>query len=184
MTIPFAQIVYAKVLLERKEYLKLLAYCPFARGCAEAGHTVLPQIYFYVFEACASTALGDSTAAEEALKKAFALSRDDEIVMPFAQCFSGIEPLLEAFPQDEMLRHIRQAGADFEKAVTQIGSDKAKLSPREAEVAELIRQGFTNKQIAARLYISLSTVKMTVSNIFEKTGIKSRAQLSDIFQNK
>ena len=129
-------------------------------------------------------ALGNSTAAEEALKKAFALSRDDEIVMPFAQCFSGIEPLLEAFLQDEMLRHIRQAGTDFEKAVTQIGSDKAKLSPREAEVAELIRQGFTNKQIAARLYISLSTVKMTVSNIFEKTGIKSRAQLSDIFQNK
>lgn len=184
MTIPFAQIVYAKVLLERKEYLKLLAYCPFARGCAEAGHTVLPQIYFYVFEACASAALGDRTAAEEALKKAFALSRDDKIVMPFAQCFSGIEPLLEAFLQDEMLRHIRQAGADFEKAVTQIGSDKAKLSPREAEVAELIRQGFTNKQIAARLYISLSTVKMTVSNIFEKTGIKSRAQLSDIFPNK
>lgn len=69
MTIPFAQIVYAKVLLERKEYLKLLAYCPFARGRAEAGHTVLPQIYFYVFEACASTALGDRTAAEEALKK-------------------------------------------------------------------------------------------------------------------
>ena len=83
-----------------------------------------------------------------------------------------------------MLRNIRQMGADFEKAMTQIGSGKAKLSPREAEVAELIRQGFTNKQIAARLYISLSTVKMTVSNIFEKTGIKSRAQLSDVFQNK
>ena len=184
MTIPFAQIVYAKVLLERKEYLKLLAYCPFARGRAEAGHTVLPQIYFYVFEACASTALGDRTAAEEALKKAFALSRDDKIVMPFAQCFSAIEPLLAAFPEDEMLRNIRRMGADFEKAMTQIGSGKAKLSPREAEVAELIRQGFTNKQIAARLYISLSTVKMTVSNIFEKTGVKSRAQLSDIFPNK
>ena len=96
-------------------------------------------------------ALGDSTAAEEALKKAFALSRDDEIVMPFAQCFSAIEPLLAAFPEDEMLRNIRRMGADFEKAVTQIGSGKAKLSPREAEVAELIRQRFTNKEIAARL---------------------------------
>ena len=129
-------------------------------------------------------ALDDRVTAKAALEKAFALSRDDKIVMPFAQCFSAIEPLLAAFPEDEMLRNIRRMGADFEKAVTQIGLDKAKLSPREAEVAELIRQGFTNKQIAARLYISLSTVKMTVSNIFEKTGIKSRAQLSDIFQNK
>ena len=58
-------------------------------------------------------------------------------------------------------------------------SGKNQLSPREREVASLIRMGLTNKQIAARLYISISTVKLTISNIFEKTGIKSRVQLSD-----
>ena len=58
-----------------------------------------------------------------------------------------------------------------------MGAGKPVLSPRESEVAELIRQGLTNKQIAARLYVSISTVKMTISNIFDKTGVKSRAQL-------
>ena len=70
-------------------------------------------------------------------------------------------------------------GAEFEKSASKLGSGKPKFSPREREVAELIRQGLTNKQIAARLYVSISTVKMTISNIFDKTGIKSRAQLSD-----
>lgn len=58
-------------------------------------------------------------------------------------------------------------------------SGKNQLSPREREVASLIRMGLTNRQIAAQLYISISTVKLTISNIFEKTGIKSRVQLSD-----
>ena len=74
---------------------------------------------------------------------------------------------------------ICRLGAEFEAAAAQIGPGKTRLSPREREVAELIRQGFTNKQIAARLYVSVSTVKMTISNIFDKTGIRSRAQLPD-----
>ena len=54
----------------------------------------------------------------------------------------------------------------------------------EKEVADLIVQGFTNKQIAERLYVSISTVKMTVSSIFEKTGIESRVQLKENYRKE
>ena len=104
--------------------------------------------------------------------------------MPFAQEFSEIHATLEKLRQAGSLSQadfeaISRFGTEFEKSLAKFGSGKPKLSPREREVADLIRQGLTNKQIAARLYVSISTVKMTISSIFDKTGIKSRAQLFD-----
>ena len=49
------------------------------------------------------------------------------------------------------------------------------LSRREAEVAMLICQGLSNKQIAEQLFISEKTIKTHVSNI--KLDIKDRMQL-------
>ena len=48
------------------------------------------------------------------------------------------------------------------------------LSPREAEIAALMAEGLRNKEIAARLFISVATVKDHVHRILEKTGLESR----------
>jgi DNA-binding NarL/FixJ family response regulator len=50
------------------------------------------------------------------------------------------------------------------------------LSPREAEVHELIAQGLTNEEIAKSLYISVSTTKVHVKHIYEKLGVRSRLE--------
>ncbi len=50
------------------------------------------------------------------------------------------------------------------------------LSQRELEILHLIAEGLTNQQIAARLYITLSTVKGHAANIFAKLGVNSRTQ--------
>jgi LuxR family maltose regulon positive regulatory protein len=50
------------------------------------------------------------------------------------------------------------------------------LSPREQEVFTLLRQGQTNKQIAAALYLSEATVKVHVRRILSKLGVRSRTQ--------
>ena len=179
MTAPFAHIVYARVLLEKKEYTKLLAFCPFAAEYAAALPSILPQIYFGIFECCAHAALGDSAAAENSLKCALSLAASDGIFLPFAQSYSEIKPILEKLRPESAYGEISRLGAEFERSAARIGGGKPKLSPREREVAELICHGLTNKQIAARLFVSISTVKLTVSNIFDKTGVRSRAQLSD-----
>lgn len=56
------------------------------------------------------------------------------------------------------------------------------LTKREQEIVLLIQAGKSNRDIAAELYISETTVKKHVSNIFEKTGVKRRGQL--IMQGK
>lgn len=180
MTIPFAHIIYAKILLEKKEYVKLIAFCPFAEKAATEVPSVLPQIYFNIFISSAYAATGNKKESEKALIKALLLAEPDEIYMPFAQNFSLICKILENFKESPSYAKICKLGTAYEKSLLQIGSGKPKLSPREREVAELIRQGLTNKQIAARLFVSLSTVKLTISNIFDKLEIKSRTQLTDL----
>ena len=50
------------------------------------------------------------------------------------------------------------------------------LSKRELEVLGLLAQGHSNQEIAATLYISVSTVKTHLQNLFEKLEVKRRMQ--------
>jgi DNA-binding NarL/FixJ family response regulator len=52
----------------------------------------------------------------------------------------------------------------------------SKLTPREAEIVELIDEGLSNKQIAGRLSIEPATVKNHVHNILEKLDVTRRGE--------
>ena len=49
-----------------------------------------------------------------------------------------------------------------------------KLTPRELEIMELVKQGLTNKQIARRLGLSEQTIKNHLSSVFKKLGASNR----------
>ena len=51
------------------------------------------------------------------------------------------------------------------------------FTEREQEIAALLVEGLTNRQIADRLYISEGTVKNYISTIYDKTGIHDRVKL-------
>ena len=52
------------------------------------------------------------------------------------------------------------------------------LTPREAQVMELVEQGLKNKEIAHELNIRPGTVKIHLKHIFEKTGVRGRYGLA------
>jgi DNA-binding NarL/FixJ family response regulator len=57
------------------------------------------------------------------------------------------------------------------------GHGKSMLTHRESEVAHLVTEGLSNREIAARLDLSEHTVKNYLFRIFDKTGVSSRVAL-------
>jgi two-component system, NarL family, nitrate/nitrite response regulator NarL len=54
----------------------------------------------------------------------------------------------------------------------------AALSQREREIVVLVAQGFKNKEMAERMFISEQTVKNHLHNIFDKLGVSDRLELA------
>ncbi len=55
------------------------------------------------------------------------------------------------------------------------------LSPREHEVAAAIARGLSNAEIAAQLFVSVATVKATVSRVLAKLDVDNRVQIALLF---
>jgi DNA-binding CsgD family transcriptional regulator len=69
--------------------------------------------------------------------------------------------------------------------ITDSGSlERYGITGREREIIELICAGRTNQEIADRLFISLATVKDHNYNIFRKTGVRNRVELTNLFQER
>ncbi|QYX75658.1 response regulator [Streptomyces akebiae] len=98
--------------------------------------------------------------------------------------------LLKDLPAEELAHAVRLAHA----GVTQLDSSVAHhlttslpcpgppqapavaLSPRETDILRLVAQGHTNREIAARLYLSEGTVKNHVSRILTRLALRDRTQ--------
>ena len=74
-------------------------------------------------------------------------------------------------------------GAQIAVSVRELGIEREafarryRLSPREAEVAELVLRGYTNPLIAATLGIAEATAKRHLTRVFDKVGVDSRTKL-------
>ncbi|MBF2063710.1 MAG: response regulator transcription factor [Calothrix sp. C42_A2020_038] len=103
--------------------------------------------------------------------------------------------LLKDMPSEELVHAIRCINLGYaqlapgllERVInpkTQVNSSEttpsilSELTPRESDVARLVAIGATNQEIAAKLFISESTVKTHINSIFNRLNLKNRAQLA------
>ncbi len=102
--------------------------------------------------------------------------------VPRSASLSDLMATLEGVVRGEAWCSPRVAGmlfrrvADLTDARATPVDTEASLTTREREIVELIEQGLSNKEIARRLRIGLSTVKNHVHNILEKLRVRRRGE--------
>lgn len=121
---------------------------------------------------------------DEYIVKALAIGAKGYILK---QDFEGIVPALKAvyggqnvFGQDivEKLPELIGQKRDFHY-------EQYDISEKEFEIIEEVAKGYSNKEIAARLYLSEGTVRNYISSILEKLSLRDRTQLACFYyQNK
>lgn len=87
--------------------------------------------------------------------------------------------VLGAWLATQLIKPKPQIGSSHEPSnndfvLNQAELDKLNLTSREYEVLQLLVQGHSNADIAEKLYLSLSTIKTHVSNLYIKMHVKSR----------
>jgi len=88
------------------------------------------------------------------------------------EAFTGMG--MEAFAR----RAERELLATGERARKRTVDTLDQLTPQESQIARLAADRHTNREIAARLFISASTVEYHLRKVFRKVGVKSRTQLA------
>jgi DNA-binding NarL/FixJ family response regulator len=81
----------------------------------------------------------------------------------------------------EVIRRLaKRSTANGTNTTSRLGirENAAVLSTREREIVMLVAQGFKNKEMAERMFISEQTVKNHLHNIFDKLGVSDRLELA------
>lgn len=110
------------------------------------------------------------------LKEVIFYSRDEDILLPYYKVRKYLKDIIQKFKtqlledpdnKEFMQKLIELMGIKDENEV---------LSPREIEVLQALIDGLSNKEIGEKLFISISTVKTHVINIYSKLGVKNRVE--------
>lgn len=101
--------------------------------------------------------------------------------VPFDASVDDLVGRVESVARGELLCTPKIAAALFRKMhgrrdPADVSADVPVLTSREREVLGLMNAGFSNKEIATRLFIEVSTVKNHVHHILDKLQVSSRAQ--------
>lgn len=88
------------------------------------------------------------------------------------------EPVLSPAVTQQLIARVAAPAAEPAGARARARLRLARLAARERDVALAVGQGRTNAEIAARLYMSLPTVKAHVSSILTKLEVSNRVQIA------
>jgi LuxR family maltose regulon positive regulatory protein len=110
------------------------------------------------------------------LKEVIFYSRDEDILFPYFKSREYLKEIIQKF-KVQLLED--KDNKEFVKKLSEVVGIKDEnevLSPREIEVLKTLIDGLSNKEIGEKLFISVSTVKTHIINIYSKLGVKNRVE--------
>ncbi|MFA7620985.1 MAG: LuxR C-terminal-related transcriptional regulator [Aminobacteriaceae bacterium] len=181
---PYALMLHGMALLQARRYEELHSLADSVLVVARRMNYLLPQVVIPLLLSAAKTLDGRISEAGELLKHALDLAMPDEMLMPFAEQSEALMPLMRSisgvYPERKMqalLNLCKRQTEGAEAIRLSLYDSPSLLSGRQREVALLLKDGLTIRQIAKRLEISENTVKSTVKAIYDRLGVHTRVEL-------
>ncbi len=176
----FYYTVRAKAVLLSRDYIRLEAECEMAQRQFERYNCQLGMLHNYLCLAVARQHLQGLEAGCAVLEKALEIGRADGIVMPFVESAPYIAQMLEHLRRrnteepSAYLEKLALLGEEYRRRVEELNVDLVALTDREQEVLRLLADGFKHEEIGAKLFISVTTVRYHIKNIYRKLGVNNR----------
>jgi ATP/maltotriose-dependent transcriptional regulator MalT len=111
-----------------------------------------------------------------------AAGRSDEAIAQLVRAADDFDALSALRYRDQVEAQLRSLGHTVHRRTPRgqpEGVGVELLTGRELEVAELVRDHLTNREIAQQLFLSLKTVEAHLRNIFHKLGVSSRGEVAE-----
>jgi two-component system, NarL family, nitrate/nitrite response regulator NarL len=99
------------------------------------------------------------------------------IVKSIRKVFAG-EIWLDSHTTAAVMRQFASPGDVMSGGGAGKGRERSPLSQREREIVSLVAQGYKNREMAEKMFISEQTVKNHLHNIFDKLGVSDRLELA------
>lgn len=186
------ELAMGKIKIEGVEGLALMKTLPYLIepmiSQMVSDKVILAEIYLRLICGTVYHQSGDTASATEHIDKAVALCLADGLYGPLVEHRSTLGTLLDdriGAIDPLALKHLKMLDKQLRHGWTKLHNAvlkktvSAHLSQREREVARLIAFGFSDQQIASRLFISESSVKSLVRSAKNKTGVEKRRELID-----
>jgi len=106
------------------------------------------------------------------------VGREERRARNWGAARTALVDALERFEQLGAASWAENTRAEISRLPGRRPSGPDALTTREREVADLVATGLANKEVAARLHVSLRTVEATLSKVYAKLGIRSRTELA------
>ncbi len=173
-------VTFSKLLMRQNKLMEAESLLEQIVEVTEMSHHVGALLPVLILLAIVFRETGQEEEAKKRMEQAILLAREEGYKRPFLDQWHKIGSLLPSVQNisPHFIRELtdeHRAETVSSTALIQTESDQIEpLSRRERDVLECIAQGFSNAEIAEKLYISVGTVKWHVNNIFGKLDVKSR----------
>jgi ATP-dependent transcriptional regulator len=172
------KITYGEVLFELGRYEEGLDAMNKVASISRKNGVGYSLIYSLIWKAIILSKFkpNDEREIANVLKEAIFYSRDEDVLFPYYKTRKYLKEILKKFI-GELLKD--KDNKEFIKKLCEIMGIKEEnevLSSREIEVLQALVDGLTNKEIGEKLFISVSTVKTHIINIYSKLGVKNRVE--------
>jgi LuxR family maltose regulon positive regulatory protein len=179
----FLYLCLARLLLARGDFAEAEKILDRLLQVCQSTEQVPYLITVYKIRSLLCEAQGVMPLAIDSLEKALELAEPEGYIQTFLDEGKPMLRLLKEFIRRKggsafarnLLAAFRHSASPAPATRTD-GELIEPLSERECEVLGMLAEGLSNQAIAARLYLSLSTIKFHTSNIYNKLGVKSRSE--------